>query len=97
MIPKTLKTAVGSCGPNLGFEAKDISVLSLHTSGAMELLFSEVDGNIIKIIVRWRSNEILRYLHVQAEPLMRHFLQLILTHVNYYFLPQQEEVPCSSF
>ena len=35
MISKTLKTNVGFFGPNLGFEAKDVSALSLRAAGAM--------------------------------------------------------------
>ena len=94
MISKTLKTAIGFYGPNLGFKAKDVSARSLRTSGAMELLWSGLDINIIKLIGRWCSNEMLRYLHVQEGPLMTSFSRIMLTHGNYSFLPHQEEVLC---
>ena len=78
------------CGPNLVFEAKDVSTCSLHTAGAMALICNGVDRNTINIIVCWRSDDILRYQNVQEEPIMSNFSQLMLTHGKYYFLPQQE-------
>jgi hypothetical protein len=41
--------------------------------GAMALLCTKVDTNLIRLISRWRSDEMLQYLHVQAEPVMRQF------------------------
>ena len=94
MISKTLKTDVGFCGTKLGFEAKNVSSHSLRTAGVMALLCSVVDSDIIKLIGSWYSNEILRYLRVQSDTLMRNLLQLMLTHVKYSFLPHQYYVPC---
>ena len=73
MISKTLNTAVMFCNPNLGFEAKDVYGHSLLSTGAMALLCVSVENNIINMIGRWRSNEMLRYLHEQAEPLTSKF------------------------
>ena len=89
MILKTLKTVVGFCGPNLGFEAKNVSTRYLRAAGAMALLCLVIDRNITKMTGRWRIDEMLRYLHGQAEPLMRKFSQLMLTHGNYSFLTHQ--------
>ena len=36
----------------------------------MALLCAQIDSNVIKLVGRWRSNEMLRYLHLQAYPLM---------------------------
>ena len=52
MISKFLKTAVGFCGTNVGFEAKDVSALSLCAAGSMALIFSVVDTDIIKLTGR---------------------------------------------
>ena len=38
MISKTLKTSVKVCGPDMGFEAKDVSTHSIGDIGAMALL-----------------------------------------------------------
>ena len=50
MISKTLQIAVMFYSPNLGFEAKDVSARSLCTAGAIALLCSVVDRNIINLI-----------------------------------------------
>ena len=49
----------------------DVSARSLRAAGAMALLVAEVDPDIIKILGRWRSNEMFRYLHLSAEPIMK--------------------------
>ena len=52
LISNTLNTAVGLCGPNLGFEAKDVFARSLHANGDMTPLCSGVITNLIKMIGR---------------------------------------------
>ena len=49
----------------------------------MALLCSGVDKDIINLIGRWRSDEMMRYLHVQAEPIMRNFSKLMISNGNY--------------
>ena len=56
----------------------------------MDLLCSGIDKEIISLIGRWRSNEMMRYLHVQAEPIMRNFSKLIISHGNYNLLPHTD-------
>ena len=94
MILKTPKNAVGLCGPNLVFKVKGVSSRSLCAAVDMDLLFSGVDIGIIKIIDHWHINEMLSSLHVQADPPIRNFLRLMLTHGTYYFMPHKEEVTC---
>ena len=77
-------------GTHLGFTHHDVSARSLRASGAMALLCSGVDNEIISLIGRWRSNRRLRYLHVQAEPIMRNFSKLMISHGNYNLLPHNE-------
>ena len=69
-ITKVLKGVVSLSRENLGFLPKDVSARSLRVSGAMALLCSGIDTDIIRLIDRWRSDEMLRYLHLQTEPLM---------------------------
>ena len=79
-------------GADLGFLPSEVSARSLHAAGAMDLLVSKVDPNIIQILGRWRSDEMLRYLHLTAEPFMKKFAKKIL-HANYTLAPFQL-VPC---
>ena len=52
----------------------------------MALFCSGVDHDIISLIGRWRSNKMMRYLHVQAEPIMMNFSKLMISHGNYNLL-----------
>ena len=83
----TVKLFVGT---PLGFTHHDVSARSLRSAGAMALLCSGVDHDIISLIGCWRSNEMMRYLHVQAEPIMRNFSKLMISHDNYTLLPHTD-------
>ena len=53
----------------------------------MALLCANVDSDRIRLIGRWRSDEMLRYLHVQAEPVMRYLSPAMLTGGRFSLLP----------
>ena len=89
-ITTMLRTATAALGPALGFLATDISARSLRAGGAMALLCAHVDSDTIRLIGRWRSDEMLRYLHVQAEPIMRDFAQRMLLGGSFTLLPSQD-------
>jgi hypothetical protein len=54
--------------PDPAYTVADVSVRSTRAGGAMALLCAGVDGNRLRMIGRWRSDEMYRYLHVQAQP-----------------------------
>lgn len=87
-----IKQAVTFLGPSLGFLASDVSARSLRASGAMALFNAKVDPLTIRLVGRWRSDEMLRYLHVQAEPVMRGLSNKMITFADYSLHPN-EEVP----
>jgi hypothetical protein len=53
----------------------------------MALLCAQVDTDVIRLISRWRSDKMLRYLHVQAMPLMDHFTRTMAQHGAFTLLP----------
>jgi len=57
-------------GPTYGIQPNDISIRSLRSSGTMALLCAKVDTDMIQLLGRWRSDEMLRYWHVQSFPLL---------------------------
>ena len=73
LITKTLRDAITFIGADLGFLPSEVSACSLQAAGATALLVANVDPDVIRLLGRWRSDEMLRYLHVSAEPVMRHF------------------------
>jgi hypothetical protein len=91
MITTALRAAVGMfASRDLGFLSSDISARSLRAAGAMALLCAHVDTDIIRLLGRWRSDEMLRYLHVQAEPVMRDFAAKMFSLGDFRLLPNQE-------
>ena len=56
--------------PDPAYSLADVSVRSTRAGGAMALLCAGIDGDRIRLIGRWRSDEMYRYFHVQAAPVM---------------------------
>ena len=89
-LTQLLRLAVQLLGPAHGFLPNHISARSLRAAGAMALLCANIlDSDCIRLLGRWRSDEMLRYLHVQAEPIMHHFSSRMLAGGNFTLLPNQ--------
>ena len=56
--------------PDPSYSPSDVSARSTRAGGAMALLCAGVDSDRIRMIGRWRSDEMYRYLHIQAQPVM---------------------------
>ena len=89
LITSTLRASVRFLGHELGFLESDISARCLRAAGANALLLAKVDSDIIRLIGRWRSDEMLRYLHVQAAPLMAQYSRRMLEAGTYTLIPNQ--------
>mmetsp|Transcript_4318 Transcript_4318/g.4892 ORF Transcript_4318/g.4892 Transcript_4318/m.4892 type:complete len:178 (-) Transcript_4318:283-816(-) len=85
-ISSVLKAAVTFLGPQLGFTADHVSARSLRSAGAMALFNMKVDALTIRLIGRWRSDEMLRYLSTQCEPVMRGLSRKMIQAANEYTL-----------
>ena len=90
LISDTIKLAVRFLGPTLGFLPKDITPRCLRASGANALFCAGVDTDVIRLIGRWRSDEMLRYLHTQVGPLLRGFSGRMLQGGTFTLIPNQE-------
>jgi hypothetical protein len=89
-ITVTLRASVRALGPQLGFLSSDVSARSLRAAGAMALLCAQVDTDTIRLLGRWRSDVMLRYLTVQAQPIMQDFSRRMLQGADYLLLPNQD-------
>ncbi|KAI2493227.1 hypothetical protein MHU86_21301 [Fragilaria crotonensis] len=85
-ITALLRSAV-ALSPGLGFSAKDVSARSTRSGGAMALLCAGIDGDRIRLIGRWRSDEMYRYLHVQAQPVMNGIAAAMFRGGTFSFTP----------
>ena len=56
--------------PDPAIHPQDISARSTRPGGAMALLCAGVGADRIRLVGRWRSDELYRYLHVQAQQVM---------------------------
>jgi hypothetical protein len=74
-------------GHTVGINPSDISIRSLRSSGAMALLCADVDPDRIRLLGRWRSDEMMRYLHVQAFPIVAPLASLMVQHGFFTFIP----------
>ena len=88
-ITDALRLAAIACFPTTGISPDDISARSLRAGGAMALLCARVDSDIIRLVGRWRSDEMFRYLHAQAYPLMHTFAQQMFNAGSFSLLPGQ--------
>ena len=85
-ISNTLNTSIKSLGTSVGFKDSNVSARFLRAAGTMALLCAGVNNNIIKLIICWLSDKMMRYLHVQAEPIMKNFLAVLVWHKVYNLL-----------
>jgi hypothetical protein len=86
-ITKALRLMAASKFSTYGLAPAEISARSLRAGGAMALLCAKVDTDIIKLVGRWRSDEMLRYLHLQAYPLMHNLAPAMASHGSFTLLP----------
>jgi hypothetical protein len=92
VLTATLRDSVQHLGPNLGFLPPEVSARSLWAVGVTALLLAQVDPDVNRLIGWWQSDEMLRYFHVQAYPLMRNYSCLMLdagTLIQNQLIPQR--------
>jgi hypothetical protein len=70
----------------------EISARSLLAGGAMALLHGKVNPSNIRMMGRWHSDAMMRYLHVQAQPILGNYATCMFNEGTYSFLPD-ETVP----
>lgn len=83
-------------GASYGLSPSQISVSSFRTTGAMALFNAGVDSTKIRLIGRWNSWAMLRYLHVQSNTTMAGFARQMLSggsHVSLVAQPPPDREP----
>ena len=88
-VTAVLRESARVLGPQYNFSEQDVSARSLRAGGAMALFNSNVDSDTIRLIGRWQSDAMLRYLHLQAQPVMQGFASRMLQGGDYVFVPNQ--------
>ena len=83
--------------PELGRNTADYLARSTRAGGAMAMLCAGIDGDRIRHIGRWRSDEMYRYLHVQAQPVMNGIAAAMLRGGHFQFTPPALPLPVPVF
>jgi hypothetical protein len=83
-----LRRSAATLFDTIGFPPADISARARRAGGAMALLCAKVDPDLIKLVGRWRSDEMLRHLHLQAYPQMHTFARLMTSGGNFRLVNQ---------
>ena len=82
-----LRAAASLVEHETNIPAKLITVRSLRPGGATALLCAGVDSDTIKLLGRWKSDAMFRYLRVQADAQGKHHSQLMLDNGSFTFSP----------
>ena len=88
-VTNVLRNAVAVNQTLVGISPTEVSAKSLRAGGAMALLCARVDTNLIKLLGRWHSDTMMRYLHVQAVPIMRPLAPRMFNNGRHTFLPYE--------
>lgn len=90
-VTAALRAAAATVRSVTGIDPDRLSARSLRPGGATALLCADVDHDKIKLLGRWKSDAMIRYLHVQAVPAMRTLAQRMLAAGNFTFQPSHQQ------
>ena len=96
-VTDDLRRAAADLHSTLGIPPKDISARSLRPGGATAMLCAGIDRDITRLVGRWKSDEMLKYLHAQATPQMQHYARQMLTAGHFTYRPTDDVTQPSTF
>lgn len=96
-ISTLLRQACLSLNNPSGFLPAHVTARSLRASGATALLNQHIDRNTIQLLGRWRSDSMLRYLHIQAHSVMQNFSNIMLQGGEFHLIPTVPAAPLPPF
>jgi hypothetical protein len=91
-VTDTLGNAMRINFNRTGITATDISARYLRAAGAMAIFAGNIDTNNIRLMGRWHSDAMMRYLHGQAQPIVGNFAARMFNDGAFTFQPD-ETVP----
>ena len=85
-ITEHVREAARACFLTTGINADDLTARSLRAGGAMALLCGRCDTDQIKLLGRWHSDAMMRYLHQEAQPVLQQLARKMFNSGRYSFL-----------
>ena len=96
MITSLLQAAALSMPGHAGIDPNNIAARSLRSSGAMALVLGGKDPDKIRILGRWCSDAMFRYLHAHAMPLIQNNSTIMFRGGHYTLVARTPAAPpCS--
>jgi hypothetical protein len=89
-ITASLRSAASQVYHITGIPPAEITARSLRSGGATTLLCANIDPSTIQLIGRWKSDAMLKYLIVQARPLMAHNAAKMIAHGDFTLAPNSD-------
>ncbi len=86
-VTNTIRHAANYTADKTGIPGELVSARSLRPGGATALLCANVDADVIKLLGRWKSDAMFRYLRTQALAQSRHLSGDMLAHGAFTFAP----------
>ena len=90
MITSLLRSAALTIPGHAGVDPTNIAARSLRSSGAMALLLGGIDPDRIRILGRWRSDAMFRYLYSHALPLIEDNSRIMFRGGHYSLVTQHQ-------
>ena len=82
-----IRALVHTAGPAIGFTEADISARYLYAGVVISLLMARVDPNTIRLLGRWWSDVMIRYLHTMANSFSKDLAIKMFQHGTYTLIP----------
>ena len=82
-ITAALRSATTIIVTQVGFTPDDVSARSMQAGGDMALLMARVDTYTIRLVGRWRSNAMIRYLHTTVQTFTEGLAARMVQHGDY--------------
>jgi hypothetical protein len=85
-VTQVLRDAMTLNYHRTGIAADEVSARSLRAGGAMALMYGKVDTDHIRMLGRWHSDAMMRYLHMQARLVVGGYAAVMFNRGTYTFL-----------
>jgi hypothetical protein len=93
LIQNALRQSLRAIGhTTLGIHPQDIDARSLRAGCATALLCANIDHNTIQLLGRWKSDAMIRYLHIAANPQVHQHAHKMFTNGQASFAPPASQL-----
>ena len=93
-LTSELRLSCAELGDSLGIYPREISARALRAGGAMALILAKIDPTLVKLMGRWKSDIMLRYLHRSA--LHTADFAAAMLHHGAFIIPRHQALPAAA-